>query len=152
MCFPAGTLIGAVPIELMLPNLLVPTFNLLTSTIALQPVNGVFRRVATRGVRLHFVSGRTLELTAEQRVWNVDLNAFLRAGDMGVNSVARYMSPAQRTTEPSDAVWISTALVIPDTVTSIDDVVGPNDNCYNLWTTTNRNFFASGYLVSEHLL
>lgn len=64
-CFPAGTLVGGVPIELLRAGDVVPSYDETNRSVVHRRVVGTMARRPTAMVRVHLADGRTIECTPE---------------------------------------------------------------------------------------
>jgi hypothetical protein len=68
-CFPAGTLVGGVPIELLRVGDLVESFNHQTGMMEMKPVTDVMSRPVAGLVRVHFEGGASIVCTQDHPIF-----------------------------------------------------------------------------------
>ncbi len=87
-CFPAGTLVGGVPIEQLQEGDLVPSYDENTNELMFSPITRLMKSIPSKMVRLHFDNGEIIECTSDHPFFTD--NGWVHASDLSGCMVRYY--------------------------------------------------------------
>jgi len=111
-CFPAGTMIGGVPIEMICAGDIVDSFNHETGRVEQKRVVRTFFKMSNRMIRVSFTNGTSFICTPNHPVYTIE-NGYIRADELTSNhTLIEHGSPLHDLPKTSTSSYRTTTSIV----------------------------------------